>query len=311
MLSLSLPVHDVRARQSFMLLAGVVVVASALSQALAHPIMAGEPRFLADQPALMAPTPVLRPLTEIAAPAFAFHAPTPGYEINSPFGLRRLPWEPRGRMHEGVDIAAPEGLPVGATLAGVVLRAGTSSTYGRFVEVQHAEGLTSLYGHLGSIGKDVAPGVTLAAGQAVGRVGNTGRSTGEHLHFEIRSEGKPLNPALFMGKTFATAAELPLSAAARFSRRVRLAVVSPAALARMTPAKGAKAGKAKEVEAAALTRKDGRVRAVLPPTGDPSPAAVAAAAAARGIALETPPAPLGEAAGAPVAIAPASPATAD
>ncbi|OJU10292.1 MAG: hypothetical protein BGN86_02740 [Caulobacterales bacterium 68-7] len=304
---MSLPVHDVRARQSFMMLAGAVVVASALSQALAHPIIVGgEPRFLADQPALTAPTPVLRPLTEIAAPIFAFQAPTPGYEINSPFGLRRLPWEPRGRMHEGVDIAAPEGLPVGSTLAGTVLRAGSSSTYGRFVEVRHAEGLTSLYGHLGSIKKGVVPGATLAAGQAVGLVGNTGRSTGEHLHFEIRSEGKPLNPALFMGKTFATADELPLSAAARFSRRVRLAVVSPATLAKMMPGKAAKAGKGKDAEPVVTARRDGRVRAVLPPIGDPSPAAVAAAAAARGIVLEASPAPIVEAVSAPVQTAAAA-----
>jgi len=288
-----LPAPEARARYSFMLIAGAVVVASALSQALAHPVYVDRPAQFLPMPApIAAPAPVVTPIAApAAAPSFDFQAPTPGYPINSPFGLRRLPWEPRGRMHEGVDIAAPKGLPVGATLAGVVVKAGLSSTYGRFVEVRHADGLTSLYGHLGSIGRGVRPGVALAAGQAVGLVGNTGRSTGEHLHFEIRSEGKPLNPALFIGQSFASVDDLPLSDAARFSRRVRLAVVSEATMARMMP-KAAATRDAPSQGTAMATRKDGRVHATLAPIaptfGDPSPAAMAAAAQARGIVLDDP-----------------------
>jgi hypothetical protein len=289
----TLPALEARARYSFMLIAGAVVVASALSQAIAHPVYVDQPtQFLPMRGPIAAPAPVVTPIAApAAAPSFDFRAPTPGYPVNSPFGLRRLPWEPRGRMHEGVDIAAPAGLPVGATLAGVVLKAGLSPTYGRFVEVRHADGLTSLYGHLGSIGRGVKPGVALAAGQAVGLVGNTGRSTGEHLHFEIRSEGKPLNPALFIGQSFASVDDLPLSDAARFSRKVRLAVVSEATMARMMP-KAAAAKGATPQGAVMAARKDGRVHATLAPIaptfGDPSPAAMAAAAQARGIVLDAP-----------------------
>ncbi len=157
------------------------------------------------------------------------------------------------------------------------MRAGLSPTYGWFVEMRHADGLTSLYAHLGSVRRGLKAGANLAAGEAVGLVGNTGRSTGEHLHFEIRSDGKPLNPALFIGKRFADADSLPLDAAARFSRRVRLAVVSSATMAKMMPV-------AAKVESAPM--KDGRVHGTLtmastPPKGDPSPQALAAAIAAR------------------------------
>ena len=115
------------------------------------------------------------------------------------------------------------------------------------------------------------PGVALAAGQAVGLVGNTGRSTGEHLHFEIRSEGKPLNPALFIGQSFASVDDLPLSAAARFSRKVRLAVVSEQTLARMMPA-AARPGKGDRQGAVAAARRDGRVHGTLAPIAPTLPA---------------------------------------
>jgi hypothetical protein len=298
----SLAAPDARARQTLMTMAGAVVFAAAITQTLANPIFVDHPSFDNAQPAVQAPIPTVTPLAAAAPVAdFAFQAPTPGYPINSPFGLRRLPWEPRGRMHEGVDIAAPKGLPVGATLAGVVVRSGLSPTYGRFVEVRHAEGLTSLYAHLGSIRRGLSTGTRLAAGDPVGLVGNTGRSTGEHLHFEIRSDDRPLNPALFVGKTFASADDLPLDAAARFSRRVRLAVVSPETMARMMP----KANRDEGGVDIAKTTRDGRVRTVLamgPATRDPSPqpapaaaevvtATPMAASISQAVMLSAPPAP--------------------
>ena len=167
-----------------------------------------------------APAPVPPP------PEFAFGEPVPGHSVNSPFGLRRMPWEKRGRLHAGVDIAAPSGVKVVAVVDGVIVRAGSSPSYGRFVEVKHDGGLTSFYAHLGRIEKGAKAGVAVAAGTPVGRIGSSGISTGPHLHFEIRRNDKPLNPTAFMGQQFATAADLPLTAAAHYSKSVRVAKAS-------------------------------------------------------------------------------------
>jgi murein DD-endopeptidase MepM/ murein hydrolase activator NlpD len=160
------------------------------------------------------------------APAFAFADPLPGREIGSPFGLRELPWEARGRLHEGVDIAAPTGEAVHATLPGVVVRTGVSQSYGRFVEVAHSGGLTSFYAHLKSAAAHMRPGHIVAGEDVVGYVGDTGHSTGPHLHFEIRRRGAPLNPAVFIDHQFMTAASLPIRKAAAVGRLVRIAHVS-------------------------------------------------------------------------------------
>lgn len=168
-----------------------------------------------------------QPVAAPAAPAFAYIDPVAGYEIISPFGLRKLPWEEHGRLHAGVDVAAPSGYPIQATADGVVTRAGVDGGYGRFVEVRHAEGLTSLYAHMGKIAEHIQPGQPVRSGEFIGRVGNTGSSTGAHLHFEIHdARGRPLNPQMFMGRQFATAQDLPLKEAARVPRRMRLAYVS-------------------------------------------------------------------------------------
>lgn len=130
----------------------------------------------------------------------AFIAPIVGFAVNSPFGMRRLGHEARARMHEGLDFAAPAGTPVLAAAEGVVLRTGTQNGYGRFVEVEHANGVTSFYAHLSRI--EVNPGDVLNAGEQLGRVGSTGRVTGPHLHFEIRRNGEQIDPQGFLGRTF-------------------------------------------------------------------------------------------------------------
>jgi hypothetical protein len=157
----------------------------------------------------------------------AFQEPVPGHAVVSPFGLRQLPWEGSGRLHEGVDISADAGAAVRVAADGVVVAAGEKGGYGRYVAVRHAEGLTTFYAHLGGIATGVRPGLTVAAGDTLGRVGSTGTSTGPHLHFEIRDEqDRPLNPAMFLGKAFAEAGDLPIDLAKRYSGRVRMAVVS-------------------------------------------------------------------------------------
>lgn len=195
----------------------------------------------------------------------AFNAPLAGFTINSPFGMRRMPWEEGGRLHEGVDIAAPAGTPVAATLPGVVTRTGLSPSYGRYIEVRHEGDLVSFYAHLGRTAAGLKAGSPVTADQVVGYVGGTGRSTGAHLHFEIRQHGRPLNPALFIGRSFASIDQLPLKDAAQVSRQVRVAVVSnwPASIraAALNRANG-------DVQAAAPgADADGRVHAVISPKG--------------------------------------------
>jgi hypothetical protein len=204
---------------------GGAVALSAIT--MAHAALPDRPQ----QSTAPRPAPVARllPASTPSEPAalIAFQNPVAGEDIVSPFGLRQLPWEENGRLHEGVDIAAEFGAPVLLAADGVVTRAGQSFSYGRFVEVAHAEGLTTLYAHMGAVADGMQPGLALKAGTPVGRVGSSGTSTGPHLHFEIRDrKDRPLNPALFMGKTFATADDLPLRDARRFPRQVRMAYVS-------------------------------------------------------------------------------------
>jgi hypothetical protein len=219
--------------------AGIVVLAGVSAFAVAH-----------------ASLPAATPARTISAPAsvvakiqpavaedvlIAFEEPAPGRTIISPFGLRQLPWEGGGRLHEGVDIAADSGSPVIAVADGVVTEAGTKGGYGRFVAVRHTAGLTTYYAHLGGIGTNVKPGLTVKAGQPIGRIGSTGVSTGPHLHFEIRdAEGKPLDPAMFLGRAFAEAGDLPIDKAKRYSGRVRMAYVSfiPASKRALMEARG-------------------------------------------------------------------------
>jgi hypothetical protein len=202
-------------------LSAITVAKAALPD---HPV--APPAPVAAAPAVTAAPAAAAPTPE-PVQLIAFQEPVPGHEVVSPFGLRQLPWEAGGRLHAGVDIAAPKGAPVVTAADGVVSRAGESPTYGRFVEVKHAEGLTTLYAHMAAIAPQVRSGSAVKAGAAVGRIGSSGTSTGPHLHFEIRdAKERPMNPALFLGRQFAEAGDLPLRAARRVPSRVRLAHVS-------------------------------------------------------------------------------------
>ncbi|MDO1557838.1 M23 family metallopeptidase [Brevundimonas sp. 2R-24] len=126
--------------------------------------------------------------------------PVRGYDVNSRFGHRRLADEERARLHAGVDIAAPLGTPVLAASGGRVLRAGLSGGgYGRYVVVEHEDGMVTLYGHLSEIDPSVSRGASVVPGQRLGAVGSTGHSTGPHLHFEMRAAGRPINPQAHIG----------------------------------------------------------------------------------------------------------------
>lgn len=96
-------------------------------------------------------------------------------------------------LHRGIDVAAPTGTPVGAAGGGVVRKAENEEGWGKLVVLEHADGYTTFYAHLDEI--SVEEGMKVAAGQVVGKVGNTGQSAGPHLHYEVRRHGEPVNPA--------------------------------------------------------------------------------------------------------------------
>jgi murein DD-endopeptidase MepM/ murein hydrolase activator NlpD len=116
--------------------------------------------------------------------------------ITSTFGSRSDPFLGSAAMHTGVDFRAPSGLAARATASGKIVEAGWNGGYGNMVEVDHGYGITSRYAHLSSI--SVAVGDTVAKGEMVGRVGSTGRSTGSHLHYEVRIDGDATDPLRFI-----------------------------------------------------------------------------------------------------------------
>lgn len=126
--------------------------------------------------------------------AFAGHLPIVPVEgsLTSTFGHRQDPIANHRRHHHGVDIAAPYGTPVRSAGAGVVTFAGERGDYGRLVIVRHGEGLETRYAHLGDT--LVRPGDRVSAGTPLGRVGDSGRATGPHLHFEVRRGDAPVDP---------------------------------------------------------------------------------------------------------------------
>lgn len=113
--------------------------------------------------------------------------------LTSAFGVRADPMTHLPSMHEGIDFVAPVGTPVLVTAPGRVLRAEFSGAYGNMVEVSHDEGFVTRYAHLKTM--SVKPGQTLARLEAVGSLGNSGRSTGPHLHYEVIFKGQPMHPA--------------------------------------------------------------------------------------------------------------------
>jgi len=115
------------------------------------------------------------------------------FGVTSGFGFRLDPFSRFPSLHEGLDFVADVGTPVLVTAPGVVVRSEHWGAYGQMVEVEHAEGYATRYAHLQS--RKVAVGDRLARGDVVGALGNTGRSTGPHLHYEILHQGRALNPA--------------------------------------------------------------------------------------------------------------------
>lgn len=136
-------------------------------------------------------------LYRLAAAKLPFAMPVRGdFRYTSGFGYRRDPKGFGTRMHSGTDFAGSKGTPIHVTADGVVTKAGWHSGYGNTVIVQHAFGIETLYAHMSEI--RVREGQTVSRGDRIGGMGNTGRSTGTHLHYEVRVSDRPVNPMTYI-----------------------------------------------------------------------------------------------------------------
>lgn len=118
--------------------------------------------------------------------------------LSSRYGYRADPIHGGGRMHYGLDIPGPLGTPVRASSAGIVSFAGSAGSYGQMIEIDHGGGLRTRYAHLSRL--LVRPGDHVGQREAIALMGSTGRSTGSHLHFEVRVNGRATDPALLLGR---------------------------------------------------------------------------------------------------------------
>ncbi len=129
----------------------------------------------------------------LSIPAFI---PAKNFSFTSGFGYRYDPFTGGGAMHAGIDMAGTYGSTISAAASGVVLRAGWVGGYGNMVEIDHGKGLTTRYGHLSAF--NVKAGDHVTQGDTIAAMGSTGRSTGTHLHFEVRMNGEAVNPMPFL-----------------------------------------------------------------------------------------------------------------
>ncbi len=125
--------------------------------------------------------------------------PLDGARMSSSYGMRDHPVLRKRKRHNGVDLAAPTGTPIYATADGIVGRADRFSSYGLYVSIDHGAELETRYAHMSRLA--VAAGDTVKKGDVIGYVGSTGRSTGPHLHYEVRIDGVAVNPIPYMVET--------------------------------------------------------------------------------------------------------------
>lgn len=125
--------------------------------------------------------------------------PIRGARLSSTFGSRAHPIRKARDSHNGMDFAAPTGTPVLAAAGGVVAVAAYDKRgYGRYLIVEHGNGMATVYAHMSRYAKGIRKGARVKAGEPIGAVGSTGLSTGPHLHFEVRRRGTPVDPALYL-----------------------------------------------------------------------------------------------------------------
>lgn len=133
------------------------------------------------------------PITGVSIPS---RMPLEDARMSSNFGMRNHPVLGGRRNHQGIDLAAPTGTPVYATADGIVSRADWFSSYGLYISIEHGGEMQTRYAHLSRLA--VAEGERVKKGEIIGYVGSTGRSTGPHLHYEVRIAGAAVNPVPYM-----------------------------------------------------------------------------------------------------------------
>lgn len=148
--------------------------------------------------------------------------PVQRLQFTSNFGIRSDPFRGTAAMHAGVDIPGPVGTPIYATADGIVDHAARQGGYGNMVEINHGKGIATRYGHLSKI--LVADGARVTRGQLIALMGSTGRSTGPHLHYEVRIDGHAVNPIPFL-----TTADYLLAAQDRAVHAIPVSTDGPAA----------------------------------------------------------------------------------
>ena len=122
--------------------------------------------------------------------------PVKSYRLTSNFGLRSDPFRGGRRSHKGIDMAGPVGTPIYATADGIVGRSQWVRGYGKYIEINHGNEIQTRYGHMSRL--NVKANARVKAGDLIGYMGSTGRSTGSHLHYEVRIAGQAVNPTPFM-----------------------------------------------------------------------------------------------------------------
>jgi murein DD-endopeptidase MepM/ murein hydrolase activator NlpD len=192
---------------------GIMVAASAMTPAYANSAANASDTFRvkpedlkASQTALGVSDPEFRALAdswgkingavtkvEVAVPSIN---PVDIMKFSSGFGYRSAPTRGASRNHKGLDIPGPVGTPIYATADGTIGRAQWVGGYGKFVEINHGNAVQTRYGHLSAM--NVVPGQRIRKGDVLGYMGSTGRSTGSHLHYEVRIAGEAINPTAFL-----------------------------------------------------------------------------------------------------------------
>jgi murein DD-endopeptidase MepM/ murein hydrolase activator NlpD len=151
--------------------------------------------------------------TGISKVSIPSRIPVDGFRLTSEYGMRVHPVLGGRRAHKGIDLATPTGTPVHAPADGVVGKAEWFSSYGLYIQIEHGGELQTRYGHLSRL--NVASGQFVHKGDVIGYVGTTGRSTGPHLHYEVRVAGVSVNPMPYMqeGGAGASAPQLAMATA--------------------------------------------------------------------------------------------------
>jgi murein DD-endopeptidase MepM/ murein hydrolase activator NlpD len=133
---------------------------------------------------------------EDAMASLPSYVPARSYTVTSSYGFRYDPFHGRGAQHAGLDMAGAHGEPIYAAATGRVVRAERYGAYGNTVDIDHGRGILTRYAHLSAI--NVSVGDRVEMGEHIAAMGSTGRSTGTHLHYEVRIDGQPVNPRPFI-----------------------------------------------------------------------------------------------------------------